>query len=237
MKDVFGIRNTKQDFGPGDFNLPTGKYMIARTFDGDADDWRNPSVKEGNGEIFLFKTMLTVVGGDGKIITNRYAGRTIEYSQYLRPYRAPELRDTPRTQEELNIFDGRMTAFMCAALAPGVEDDGQAWDIVQTKLEDFVSNPANGNGLLTADLFDLPNGTRDNAGFLVSVFAQYLRANPVTMLVSNRLEARRNDPEKKDNKVAGFRSGTIENAAKEGLSMFEGQPGELVSNEVSAEDF
>jgi hypothetical protein len=221
MEDLFGMREVKQKGASYD-ELPQNVYLVARTSD---KEKAGPRIVENrDGEPFLFKTGVFVIGGDGEKVGKKFFGRYAWFSAFLRPNYKEQ--GGPQTQEEWNTLSGRLVSFINATLSPGIEDEEAAWNNSYDQLANYALELKDATQPLTPDMFNLPEGGRDGAAYMASVFAGLLRTSPRTILASTVQEAQRNDPTRIDTNVRGYRAGTAEEAAKAGrLAIFPNRDG------------
>lgn len=225
QQDLFGMREKKQEASGAGLELPEKVYFVGRTSDKEKAGPQIVSSKDGAP--FLFKVGVFAIGGDGESVTPKHYGRYAFFSAFLRPNYKDQ--GGPQNQDEWNTLSGRLVSFINATLSPGIEGDDDAWLNSYDRLAEYAAELNDRAAQpIKPEFFDNPDGTRDNAAYLASVFAALLQESPRTVLVSVVREKRRNDPSKVDTNVLGYRAGTAEEAAKAGkLTIFPSRDGEL----------
>jgi hypothetical protein len=200
MENPFGTAaNKPQTETTGVMDLPLNVWFLARTSDrGGAV----PSLKYStDGTPFLFKTGLSCVGGDGVEVTQQMRNSYTFLDAYLRPNFSDQ--GGPQTQDDFDQLSGRMTGFMNACLSPGIEDKDARWANTQAQLVAYanvLAEETDPDRKLTGAMFEIQtaNGetVRDNAAYMVSVFALLLQSSPRLVIVNQRVQKLKDGREK-----------------------------------------
>ncbi len=232
MNDLFGTAaSAPQQESTGPVELPTGKWFVARTSDrGGAA----PKIVDGkDGQPFLFKTGLYVIGGDGKSVNSRMYGSYTFFQAFIRPNYKEQ--GGAQSQADFDALNGRLVGFMNTLLSPGVEDKEQRWVSTRSRLSAYaaiLAEETDPDRRLTPDMFQVTLGDgsqgQDNANYMVRVFTLLLQAEPQYAIVNQKVDKGRNG-DRNDLVVGSFKDATEKNSKTTNgqLEMFESREGEL----------
>jgi hypothetical protein len=218
------MRGTKQDFtGGAGPELPEGVYFVGRTGTAsDGKEWKAPQIVYTREDQvpFMFKAWIEAVGGDGEKVTTAMYGRGGRFTAFIRPNMKEQ--GGPQNQEDYNLLSARLVSFITTVLSPGIEDEEAAWDYAYDQLGEYAGTVAD---TIKPEFFEVGE-FRDNAAYIASIFASLLAESPRTVIVSIGRQARRDDPNKTETLIRGYRPGTVEEAARSGnLQIFANRNG------------
>jgi hypothetical protein len=214
MENPFGTASgreqTEQTARP---DIPLGEWFIARTSDrGNA----KPYIKDTrDGRPFIFKTGLFCVGGDGvKVVERMYGGYA-----FFQAFIHPNYKDQggPQSQDDYDALSGRLTGFINAVLAAGIEDKNERWAASMSILASYASELAettDPDKRVTGEMFDVTHDDgqefRDNGAYMAEVFASLLREAPRLVIINQKIDKGR-DGDRNDVVVGSFKDAISSN--------------------------